>query len=731
MDSQKQQAVERIKQSNNILVTVSTNPSVDQLAACIGLTIALNKMGKHATAVFSGDVPSTLEFLQPEKTIEKNTDSLRDFIIALDKSKADKLRYKVEDRVVKIFITPYRTSISDKDLEFSQGDFNVDVVLALGVHNQAELDQAITSHGRILHDATVVTINLKPGGELGGINWLEPTASSLSELSVQLIDSLDKKLIDTQVATAMLTGIVAETDRFSNAKTSPQTMSISAELMAAGANQQLVATKLEEPVAPPPPPQAPIAHQDATPKAAEVKKENDDGTLEIAHEPLQEPSIGLPEAAGENAKPKRAEKVPATEPPATEQEQPDESPAEPPLEPIVEEPVAPPPPQIHIDEHGSLTPVEGDEDYLPPVKHEEPTISHHNEAPKMILEPPTLGGQLTANATPGTFGETTEGPGLPGMPEHDSVIPESMKEDLEVPSVGHTITPPTTSGTTEDEEGNAPGTTFLGDQPITAVPEPVSDIKDQDDEKKDQDEKPAAPPPNETLSDIERDVHSTHLDQPEAPAEPQPVSAEDAAVASDALPAFDTPAPTMVTNDANGQMLPPPMPTAFPASDMTLPEPPASTAAPGSATPEPPVNFNEPILPPTTSNSSVASDIDLPMSAATSTGSDNTPPADVDNARDAVTQAINSLGGTLEPSQSLNAQPLSYESPAQSGATLPPLGGTGVLPAPNPQLPADEMPASDLDLSQLGQPQMPPSTSPSDDPNAPPPVPPPMMPVQQ
>src|SRR5436190_16201081 len=90
----KQQIVERVKQANNILVTVSKNPSVDQLAACIGVTILLNKMDKHATAVFSGEVPSTLEFLQPQKTIESNTDSLRDFIISLDKAKADKLRYK-------------------------------------------------------------------------------------------------------------------------------------------------------------------------------------------------------------------------------------------------------------------------------------------------------------------------------------------------------------------------------------------------------------------------------------------------------------------------------------------------------------------------------------------------------------------------------------------------------------------------------------------------------------
>src|SRR3954471_7212365 len=141
MDAQaKQQVVERIKRAANVLVTVSRDPSVDQLAACIGLTLMLAKLGKHATAVFSGKVPSTIEFLQPEKTLEKNTDSLRDFIISLDKSKADKLRYKVEDQFVKIFITPYRTSISQADLDFSQGDFNVDVVVALGVHEQNELD---------------------------------------------------------------------------------------------------------------------------------------------------------------------------------------------------------------------------------------------------------------------------------------------------------------------------------------------------------------------------------------------------------------------------------------------------------------------------------------------------------------------------------------------------------------------------------------------------------------
>ena len=91
------QIVEKVKESNNILVTVSANPSVDELSAALGITLLINKLNKHATAVFSGAVPPAIKFLQPEKTFESTVDSLRDFIIALDKEKADHLRYKIVD----------------------------------------------------------------------------------------------------------------------------------------------------------------------------------------------------------------------------------------------------------------------------------------------------------------------------------------------------------------------------------------------------------------------------------------------------------------------------------------------------------------------------------------------------------------------------------------------------------------------------------------------------------
>lgn len=635
MDNQKQQVIERLQQANNILVTVSNNPSVDQLSACIGLTLALNKAGKHATAVFSGNTPSTIEFLQPEQTLEKNTDSLRDFIIALDKSKADKLRYKVEDRMVKIFITPYRTSISNKDLEFSQGDFNVDVVVALGVHNQQDLDQAITSHGRILHDATVMSVNVLPGAELGSVNWVDPNASSLSELGVQIVDALDKKLMDGQIATAMLTGIIAETERFSNQKTSPQTMSISAELMASGANQQLVSTKLQEPIVVPEPPkppvQPPIATSGATAKPDDKPAEPpkpDDGTIEIDHEKKED----IPE-------------LPA--------------PSEPPKE---EEPEEPQAPQIHIDEQGRLhpfgPPTPDADAKLPKIQ---PLSDSRSEGRSGFLtndKPPILGNSpLTANTQPEAEDEPSTDPlSLPsvGLLNREPLPSQKSEKskDEERASGEPTRTGAESASNNDDtdveEDENdmsipplkSPGVTPVGGtvqptvSPVTIVP-------------------PAPTPgPNRTLSDIEREVKSPHAQTPPP---------FDAASAQQAP--FGLPAPSM------------PPATVQPAPTSSVPGP-----APTPAAMMPPAPALSPVEPAPT-----------PANPAQSLN-------DARSAVEQALSGGNNPTGNLEPITALNAQPLGdpiNHNPAMTpAATQPQLTQpAGPAAAPQPTQPFSFEPA--------------------------------------
>ncbi len=242
------QVGDKIKEADNILVTLSRNPSVDEITAALGLAIYLDKIGKHVTAIYSGQTPNVLEFLKPEETFENNTNSLQDFIVALNKSKADHLRYNIDGDFVKIFITPYKTTIEESDLEFSHGDYNVDLIIALNVATPDELDAALTEHGRIMHDAFAIDITTGAPGKFGGIEWSEPTASSVSEMVADLILKLQdpNHPMDASSATALLTGIFAETERFSNGKVSPKTMSIASELMTCGADQQVVASHLNE-----------------------------------------------------------------------------------------------------------------------------------------------------------------------------------------------------------------------------------------------------------------------------------------------------------------------------------------------------------------------------------------------------------------------------------------------------------------------------------------------------
>jgi hypothetical protein len=538
MDDQKKQLIDKLKSTNNILVTVRNSPNVDELSACIGLTLLLNKYGKHATAVFSGEVPSVIDFLKPEETLEKNTDSLRDFIIALDKSKADKLRYKVEDKVVKIFITPYRTSISQDDLEFSQGDFNVDAVVALGAHEQNELDTAITEHNRILHDAVMMSINTTDNGNFGSINWVDTRASSLCELVARINRSLgskDKNLLDEQIATALLTGIVAETERFSNARTTPDTMSISSELMAAGANQQLVASELEaEQDESLPPPSSDDGSGEAGRQSRDTPSKADDGTLEISHDqPDQLQPRDLPPPA-----PEQADRV------AFGGE--------------------------HIDGLPQLGPAKATGDSLVPPQSEPPRIRQLHDPNSMLPNVP--------ESVPSEVRDIT------GIPAPDSEVPSGMPpagpasfftpKPMEPPQPGPRPLlshdgPPATSDQTPQQapvEASAPPPPMNLPPPADLPPpppspkfEPYASKPEPEPEPKPQPEPeplpaptpPAAPPPpspappsaappsapatapkdpaddGPTLAEIERSVQSAHAD--DSPSEPSVVSDVDSA----------------------------------------------------------------------------------------------------------------------------------------------------------------------------------------------------------
>ena len=237
--------LDKIDEADSVLVALSNDPTVDEIAAAMGLSMALDSAGKHVTAIYSGKTPNALQFLKPEERFETGTESLQDFVIALNKDKADHLRYKIDGDFVKVYVTPYKTTISGDDIEFSRGDYNVDLVISLNVPAATELDAALTEHGRIMHDATTINVTNGAAGKFGDVEWVDPKASSISEMVAKLAFELEGEKMDASTATALLTGLVAATDRFKNPATTPDAMVLAAKLMGAGADQQLVVQNVQ------------------------------------------------------------------------------------------------------------------------------------------------------------------------------------------------------------------------------------------------------------------------------------------------------------------------------------------------------------------------------------------------------------------------------------------------------------------------------------------------------
>ena len=262
-----EKVAEKIQRGANILIALSKDPNLDEMSAAIALAIVLDQQKKHVTAIYSGKTPNALEFLKPEETFEKDTSSLQDFIIALNKSKADHLTYKLDGDYVKIYITPYKGQVKKEDLEYSYGDYNVDLVIVFNVNAGTEIDSALSEYGRIMHDASAINITSGLPGRFADLEWSDPEKSSVCEMVYELLKELEITELSQEVATALLTGILSATERFSNNRTKPTTMAVASKLMEAGADQQLISANILKPETPATPENLATSDASATPEA--------------------------------------------------------------------------------------------------------------------------------------------------------------------------------------------------------------------------------------------------------------------------------------------------------------------------------------------------------------------------------------------------------------------------------------------------------------------------------
>jgi bifunctional oligoribonuclease and PAP phosphatase NrnA len=235
----KQQAVSLINRAQRVLV-VPGRPDGDSIGAGLGMFLILKKLNKDVHIAVMDPVSASYRFLPAIENIEVELEGARDLVITLanPRTEPDKLSYSFQDGKLSITVTPKVGAYDPADAVFTKGEAKYDLVITLDAPDLSQLGTIAVEHPALFSDTPVLNIDHHASNNyFGAVNLVDLTATSASEVLVGLAEALNVEL-DSDIATALLTGIVSDTGSFQHSNTTPKSLTVAAQLVAVGAKQQ-------------------------------------------------------------------------------------------------------------------------------------------------------------------------------------------------------------------------------------------------------------------------------------------------------------------------------------------------------------------------------------------------------------------------------------------------------------------------------------------------------------
>ncbi len=248
MLSQEQQIFEQINKANSILISFSKLWNGDAVASALALYLALKKMGKTVEiAAEKSEQGKLFDFLPSFTSIGSSLDNLRKFIVSIDISnaKVGQIKYKIEDNTLNFIIAPKEGFFTREDVSARSGDFKYDLVIVVDTPDLESLGSIYDNDTEFFYKIPLINIDHHVSNEgYGQINQVELTATSTAEIIFGLLSGSHKDLIDEDIATCLLCGIISKTRNYKTPNISPQALSFSSQLISLGARREEIVGRL-------------------------------------------------------------------------------------------------------------------------------------------------------------------------------------------------------------------------------------------------------------------------------------------------------------------------------------------------------------------------------------------------------------------------------------------------------------------------------------------------------
>ncbi len=241
--TEKQQFIELFSHSNRPLIALPENPSPDDVAGACALASIAARKGKPVDIIAIGYRPSDrLSFLPFLSHIHTTADNLRQFCITVNTERVQvtNIQWREGEGTFTIYLTPQGGFWQPEDVHIKRSGWIHDLCIVLDSKDLESLGPLFDHHAEFFHHTPIVNIDHHPENEhFGQVNIVNIKATSLCEVLYEVIQEWDPDALGRELATCLLTGIIAKTQSFRRA-TTPHTLSLSAELIQKGADRSTI-----------------------------------------------------------------------------------------------------------------------------------------------------------------------------------------------------------------------------------------------------------------------------------------------------------------------------------------------------------------------------------------------------------------------------------------------------------------------------------------------------------
>lgn len=239
-----ERAKKLIEESKNIYILLQEKDDSESVPIALALFYILKKIKKNVNLIVE-ELPKRFQFLIPSLDFISYP---RDFIISVPDPKApiSQVRYEKNAENLKIYLTLDKGNIKKNDISFYFEPTKPDLLITLGIKGRDYFlnKNAFNFEGNFTKDLPILNIDNQSENEnFGRVNLVEPDCS-FSELVTNFIKSIAENLIEKEIATCLLAGLVIFSENFQSQKISPKIFEMAGFLMQKGASYQNIINNL-------------------------------------------------------------------------------------------------------------------------------------------------------------------------------------------------------------------------------------------------------------------------------------------------------------------------------------------------------------------------------------------------------------------------------------------------------------------------------------------------------